>query len=222
MIDIRDLEKRFSRRIILSSLSLIAAPGEVVLIVGRNGSGKTTLLRVMAGLTGFQAGSLTIAGCTLPSASIALRRRIGFLSHHPQLYDALTAVENLQFFNRLHAHDLTSTQLDLLLDRVGLLTWRDERVRHFSRGMLQRLDLARVSMAQPDVLLLDEPGTGLDEDGLAILGDILEEVRRQDRIALLTSHQAGQVKAVTRSLVLERGSLHAFSTPTAGKVNGDV
>jgi len=222
MIEICDLEKRFSRRPILSSLSLTAAPGEVVLIVGRNGSGKTTLLRVMAGLTGFQAGSLTIAGCILPSDAITLRRHIGFLSHQIQLYGDLTVAENMQFFNRLHGRRLSAAQLDSLLDRVGLLMWRDEHVRHFSRGMLQRLDLARVHMAQPDVLLLDEPGTGLDDDGLAILSGILNEASGQGRVVLMTSHQDGQVKAVTRRLLLEKGSLHALSTHRAGKMSGDV
>jgi len=208
MIDVNNLEKRYAGRVVLSSLSLRVDKGEGVNIVGRNGSGKTTLLRVLASLVGFQSGYVAIGGYTLPAESIAVRRCVGFLSHRAQLYTSLTAMENLRFYNRLYALGLESSRLERQLERVGLRAWQDEQVAYFSRGMIQRLELARVIAAEPDVLLLDEPENGLDDDGLEILKDILGEACAQGRVIVMSSHRSSAVTTDFRKLVLESGMLH--------------
>ena len=208
MIEVVGLRKSFHHRLIFDSLSLHVERGEAVGILGRNGSGKTTLLRVLAGLAGFQAGEIRLGGWDMGSDARAARACTGFLSHHPQIYPELSAAENLMFYSRMYALDLSRLQLESALEKAGLLEWRGERAARFSRGMLQRLGLARACLNEPDVLLLDEPTSGLDQDGRRILNEMIRSACARGGAVVVTAHSQDQMDAaIVRTFELDFGKL---------------
>ena len=154
MIEIHELAKTFGARSALAGLSLKVEPGESVTLVGPNGAGKTTLLRILAMLTRPSAGAVRVAGLDLASAGDEVRRRVGFLSHHTLLYEDLTAEQNLRFYARMYDLGDPSLRIQELLERVGLSVRRSDLVRTFSRGMQQRLAVARTMLHRPRLLLL--------------------------------------------------------------------
>jgi heme exporter protein A len=160
VIRARGLEKRYGRKRVLAAVDLEVLPGGVALVTGPNGSGKTTLLRVLAGLAAPSRGSLEVE---------ADRARIGYLAHEPLVYRELTAVENLDLYGRLYRIPERREWIGMLLERFGLWDARNERVADYSRGMTQRLALCRALLHEPDLLLLDEPYSSLDEPGAALL-----------------------------------------------------
>jgi heme exporter protein A len=160
MIQARRLTKRYGTRLVLPPLDLELASGGTLLVTGPNGSGKTTLLRLLAGLAAPTAGSLTID---------LDRRQLGYLGHEPLVYRDLSAVENLELFARLYRVDRPADRIGDLLERFGLAEARDLRVTAFSRGMTQRLALCRTLLHAPELLVLDEPHTALDDLGGALL-----------------------------------------------------
>jgi heme exporter protein A len=160
VIRARGLEKRYGRKRVLAAVDLEVLPGGVALVTGPNGSGKTTLLRVLAGLAAPSRGSLEVE---------ADRARIGYLAHEPLVYRELTAVENLDLYGRLYRIPERRERIGMLLERFGLWDARNERVADYSRGMTQRLALCRALLHEPDLLLLDEPYSSLDEPGAALL-----------------------------------------------------
>jgi heme exporter protein A len=160
VIRARGLEKRYGRKRVLAAVDLEVLPGDVALVTGPNGSGKTTLLRVLAGLAAPSRGSLEVE---------ADRARIGYLAHEPLVYRELTAVENLDLYGRLYRIPERRERIGMLLERFGLWDARNERVADYSRGMTQRLALCRALLHEPDLLLLDEPYSSLDEPGAALL-----------------------------------------------------
>jgi heme exporter protein A len=159
------------------------APGEAVLLVGGNGAGKTTLLRVMARLLKPSKGTVECRGL------------VGMVAHHSMLYDALTARENLAFVARLHGLP-RGDNLDALLERLGLAHVSGERIATFSRGMLQRLAIARSLLHDPDVLLFDEPLSGLDEAGARVVLEVLTELQKRGTAAVIATHQLVELVAV--------------------------
>ncbi|MBN2555262.1 MAG: heme ABC exporter ATP-binding protein CcmA [Anaerolineales bacterium] len=208
MIEVVDLRKSFHHRLIFDSLSLRVARGEAVGILGQNGSGKTTLLRVLAGLAGFQAGEIRLCGWDLGRDARAARACTGFFSHQPQIYPELSAAENLMFYSRMYALDLSKLQLEAALERAGLLEWCGERAALFSRGMLQRLGLARACLNEPDVLLLDEPASGLDREGRRILNDMIRTACARGSAVVVTAHSEAQMDApIVRTFELNFGKL---------------
>jgi heme exporter protein A len=195
--------RRFGHRRVLSGVTLDLRAGDAVLLVGPNGAGKTTLLRVLAGLLRASGGS------------IARHGRIGLVAHYSMLYDALTARENLRFFARLHAAPLS--RVDELLEQMGLLAFGDERVGAFSRGMTQRIAIARALLHDPEILLLDEPLTGLDDPSCAKVLEVLGTLRGRGRALLIASHQLAELLGVVTAVgVLVKGSLAAVE-PVAGR-----
>lgn len=168
MIRGRDIHKRFGDKRVLTGLDLDVAEGEFLLVTGPNGSGKTTLLRLLAGLSAPTAGELEIA---------AERGRIGFVAHEPLVYRELTALENLDLFGRLYRVPERRERIGMLLERFRLWEARGERVGTFSRGMLQRLALCRALLHEPGLLLLDEPFSGLDDEGVELFAGELETPR---------------------------------------------
>jgi heme exporter protein A len=162
LIIVNSLTKQFGPFLALRGIDLDIRPGEFVTIVGPNGAGKTTLLRILATLSRPTHGHVSIAGHPLPKGADDARRQIGLLSHQPLLYGDLTAEENLRFFGQMYDVPQLEARILELLDRVELLDRRQDRARTFSRGMQQRLAIARALLHDPAVVLLDEPFTGLD------------------------------------------------------------
>jgi heme exporter protein A len=163
-------------------------------------------LRILATLARPTSGTVCIAGLDVARTGAGVRRKIGFLSHHTLLYDDLTAEQNLDFYARLYGLDDSPARIVALLERVGLATWRHDLVRTFSRGMQQRLALARAVLHRPLVLLLDEPYTGLDSEATLALSGMLIELAGEGATILLTTHDLERGLAVGRRiLVLARG-----------------
>jgi len=208
MIEIRDLTRSFGPRVALAGVNLAVAAGECVTVVGPNGAGKTTLLRILATLARPTSGMVRIAGLDAVRAEAEVRRKVGFLSHQTLLYDDLTAEQNLNFYARLYDLDDGPARMAALLERVGLAAWRHDLVRTFSRGMQQRLAVARAVLHRPQVLLLDEPYTGLDPEAAHVLSGMLIELAGEGATILLTTHDLEQGLAVgQRVLVLVRGRI---------------
>jgi heme exporter protein A len=197
--------KRFGERLALRKADLVVAPGETVVLLGPNGAGKSTLLRLTAGLLRPTAGTARIDGVDATAAPRSLRARIAYAGHRSQLYRGLTARENLALHARLHRLD--GVDLDAALERVGLRDRADERIDGFSRGMLQRLALARALAHEPGLLLLDEPASGLDADGRALLDATLLG-GAGTRTQMVASHDPGLPERLgARAVHLESGSL---------------
>ena len=175
MIEISNLVKHFGPRIALSGVNLSVETGEFVTLVGPNGAGKTTLLRILATLTRPTSGTVRLAGLDPARSGDSVRRRIGFLSHRTLLYEDLTAEQNLRFYARMYDLDQASPRIQNLLEWVGLAGRRYDLVGKLSRGMQQRLAVARAVLHRPRVLLLDEPYTGLDPQAARALTDLLTE-----------------------------------------------
>jgi heme exporter protein A len=210
MIEIRKLTKVFGVNPVLRGLDLDVPRGQFLALLGPNGSGKSTLLRILAALARPTSGSVTIGGWELPREASYVRAQLGVVSHLPLLYDTLTAEENLLFFARLYNLPPTERHMrvEFPLRRVGL--WRRARdvVNTYSRGMQQRLAIARAILHDPAVLLLDEPYTGLDQDAAALLDDLLREVAVKGRTVVMTTHDLRRGHALAdRIAILSRGRI---------------
>lgn len=171
----------------LRNVSFRVAAGSVVALLGRNGAGKTTLLRILAGLTKPSQGSVQVHGADAREAGT--RRRIGVLGHSISVYDELSAHENLTMFAGLYGLDHPGKRADEMLDRVGLGRVRDGLAREFSRGMRQRLAIGRAFLHDPELLLLDEPFTSLDDRAIAVLQAMLQDMRDRGRTIVMSTHQ---------------------------------
>ena len=219
------LEKRFGRITALRNVDFDIEPGESVSILGANGAGKSTLLRILAGLARPSAGQFSALqeAASAPLTRDALRGKIGYVGHATLVYGELTARENLVFAARLHGRAPTRNQIDAILSDVGLSDVADRRAGGFSRGMAQRLSIARAVVHEPHVLLLDEPFTGLDESSAERLSSQLVGLRAGGRTLILVTHDPRRaVELSYRALILHRGEIRA--TPTrrdaAGQADG--
>jgi heme exporter protein A len=213
MIKVRRLVKRFGLKTVLSGLNLDVRPGEFVALLGPNGAGKTTLIRILASLSHPSLGEVSVAGHKLPNQAAAVRARLGVVSHMPLLYGDLTAEENLRFYGKLYGIGGLNARVSEVLAMIGLESRRGDLVRTFSRGMQQRLAIGRAVMHEPDVLLFDEPHTGLDQDARTMLDAVLQEITRGGRTVLMTSHDLARSEALaTRFDILSRGSIVASGT----------
>lgn len=206
LASLRQVTKRYGVVAALQRLNLELSAGTHLLLAGPNGAGKTTLLRLMAGLTRPHQGEIRIAGAD-PRRRATARRQIGLLSHQSLLYDDLTCAENLQFFARLYSLEPDAGRVPAALARVGLADRRDQAAGSLSRGMKQRLALARATLHQPRLLLLDEPFTGLDRGSAADLGSYLKtRAGKAGTASVLVTHRVVEVASlVNRVLVLDRG-----------------
>jgi len=210
MITVKKLVKRFGPKTVLRGLDFQVEAGEFVALLGPNGAGKTTFLRILASLSRPLAGTVQIAGYSLPGQAAAVRQRLGVVSHLPLLYGDLTAEENLRFYGRMYSLDNLENRIQTVLDLVGLLNRRRDLVRTFSRGMQQRLAIGRAVLHDPEVMLFDEPHTGLDQDACNMLDSVLQEVAARGRTVVMTSHDlARAADLASRFDVLSRGKIVA-------------
>ena len=213
MIIVKKLVKRFGLKTILRGVDFEVQPGEFVALLGPNGAGKTTFLRILASLSRPSLGEVNIAGYKLPQQAAEVRARLGVVSHLPLLYGDLSAEENLRFYARLYGINNYELRITEVLEMVGLETRRRDLVRTFSRGMQQRLAIGRAVLHDPDVMLFDEPYTGLDQDASSMLDDVLKTVAAQGRTVVMTSHDLSRAEDLaTRFDILSRGIIAASTT----------
>ena len=206
VVEAHNLYKTFAWTPVLNDISCRIAPAEVVGIFGPNGAGKTTLLRLLATLLTPTAGRLTLFGSA--ASELTVRRKIGFLGHESYLYPDLTPEENLTFYGKAYQVPNLKDRIAQQLEYVGLQNWRTMPVRYFSRGMEQRLSLARALLHAPDLFLLDEPDTGLDPRGLSTLYATLARAKDRKKTVILTSHDFERNRELyTRALILHRGRI---------------
>lgn len=210
MIEVKKLTKRFGLKTVLKGMDFQVQNGEFVALLGPNGAGKTTFLRILASLSRPTFGQVVIGGYHLPAQAAAVRRRLGVVSHLPLLYGDLTAEENLRFYARMYGVAGEERRISEVLDLVGLAARRRDLVRTYSRGMQQRLAIGRAVLHDPEVMLFDEPHTGLDQDASAMLDTVLKEVAARNRTVVMTSHDLVRVADLaTRFDVLSRGTIVA-------------
>ncbi len=222
LIQTHGLVKAFGYRPVLKKLDFSVARGEFVALLGPNGSGKSTLLRLLAGLSKATAGTVTVGGWELPGEAAAVRAQIGMVGHKSLLYEALTARENLRFFARLYAIEDADTVIEERIERVGLKKHADQAVRTYSRGMQQRLSIARALLHDPAVLLFDEPYTGLDQDAGAMLDQLLLGTHDEGRTIVMSTHQLDRAQALaSRIVILSKGTVE-YDEPAAGLPLYDV
>ncbi len=213
MIAVKKLVKRFGLKAVLRGLDFRVERGEFVALLGPNGAGKTTFLRILSTLARPSLGEVKVAGYRLPHESAQVRARLGVVSHMPLLYGDLTAEENLEFYARMYGITNYGLRITEVLEMVGLETRRRDLVRTFSRGMAQRLAIGRAVLHDPDVMLFDEPYTGLDQDASSMLDEVLQSVAAQGRTVVMTSHDLARAEELaTRFDILSRGVITASAT----------
>jgi len=213
IITVRNLVKRFGLKTILQRMDFFLQPGEFVALLGPNGAGKTTFLRILSCLSRPTMGEVWIAGYRLPTQSSAVRRILGVVSHQPLLYGNLSAEENLIFYGRMYALSGLKERINEVLEMVGLKHRRRDLVRTYSRGMQQRLAIGRAVLHDPQILLLDEPHTGLDQDACIMLDKVLLEVATRGRTVVMTSHDLAHTADLAwRFDVLASGKIIASTT----------
>ena len=189
VVETRALTKTFGITPVLREVELRIEKGRCALLIGGNGSGKSTLLRILAGLSQPTSGDAIVFGENSRDLGVA-RRRIGMLTHQSWLYPNLTARENLDFYAELYGLPNRDELALKWIQAVGLKAAADERVREFSRGMEQRLSIARAMLTEPDLLLLDEPFAALDPDGVAIVRELMRTAIACGAAALITAHSS--------------------------------
>jgi heme ABC exporter ATP-binding subunit CcmA len=203
---IRQVSKSFGQHRVLDALDLAVQPGELLCLLGRNGAGKTTLLKILAGLIRPEAGSIWIEGKEVDYAESHARHAIGLVMHQPFLYEHLTGMENLRFYARLYQAPDDNAALDAAMAQVGMQRFGGKPVRAYSRGMKQRLTIARALLHNPRILLLDEPYTGLDLQGSLVFNQLMLEQKQQGHIVIMTTHDLSHALPISsRFAFLARG-----------------
>jgi heme exporter protein A len=216
VLEVVGLKKSFGFKTVLRGIDFALGSGECMALMGANGAGKTTLLRILACLTSANSGGARIDGWDIGPDAQRVRRLVGFVAHQPYLYDELTAEENLLFFGKMYAVKDARERTEQLLLRVGLEKRAGERVSVLSRGQVQRLALARALLHAPRLLLLDEPDTGLDEEGHELVARVLAEHSAGGGAVLFTTHQLERALKLAGTLVVLSKGRIVVQEKTAG------
>ena len=222
LIEVEALSKAYGLLPALRDVSFRVGRGECVRLLGANGSGKSTLLRALAGLSKPSSGQIRIGGWEMPKEAGQARAQIGLVAHQPLLYENLTARENLHFFGKLYAikREERERRSAELLRRVDLHRRADSLVRTFSRGMKQRLSLARALLHQPDLLLLDEPYSGLDQKAGELLDELLLAAKSGGQTIVMSTHQLERgAQFAERALILSRGRISFDGPGSASEIS---
>ena len=205
IVEVVELTRAFGTRRALAGVTFSLAPGECLALFGPNGAGKTTLLRCLAGLLRPTSGDARIAGIRLPGGAAA-RSRVGLISHHSMLYEALSPRENVSFAARLYGIGDPKLRVDDSLRRMSMLERADAPVRSLSRGMQQRVSIARAMVHAPQLVLADEPYSGLDDSGARALTALLGELRSAGTAIIVVTHNLVEgLSLATHAAVMQRG-----------------
>ena len=214
-VSVRGLSKAYGTTPALRRVELDLEWGQLLVVFGPNGAGKTTLLRVLATLAKPDAGEVQVAGYDLRRQASQVRGAIGFLSHRTLLYEELTPRENLRFYTRLYPIPDPEQRVAQVLREVGMERWAEHRVRTLSNGMQKRVALARVLLHRPRLLLLDEPETGLDQEALKLLRQVLQRALEEGASVVITTHGTERgLEMADQVAVLVEGRL-VWHTPRA-------
>lgn len=208
MLELRKMTKMLGDKLILRNITLKLEKGEILAVTGPNGAGKSTFFKCTVGLLQPTDGEILLDGRLIKKNSAEVKKRIGFLGHESFLYNNLSPLENLKFYGKLYKVKDLERKANDLLKEVGLYLFRDMPIRSFSRGMMQRLAIARVLLPEPEILMLDEPHTGLDQEAVSLLNQIIRNKRDSGTSILIISHDFEQVHALAdRVAVLRKGKI---------------
>jgi heme ABC exporter ATP-binding subunit CcmA len=221
-VEAQGLKKSYGLKPILRGIDFALQQGQRMALLGANGAGKTTILRILAGLSRPSAGIVRVTGIDLLRDTQRVRQRVGLVAHQPYLYDELTVVENLLFFARLYAVERAQERVRELVERLGLEKRARERVSSLSRGQVQRVAWARALVHDPHLLLLDEPDTGLDQEGQRLITDLLAEHRTRGGSVIFTTHQLEQALTLSDSIVMLRHGRIAYRQDRAALTLQDL
>ncbi len=220
-LEVEHVSKSFGRTLALDDVSGQIAAGEAVLLLGPNGAGKTTLLRLCATLLRPSRGRIRIAGLDVAAHGAAARRHLAVLGHQSFLYPDLSVLENLAFYARLYGLPAPAARIATLVERLGLGGWTHRPVRALSRGFVQRCALARALLHDPDVLLLDEPFTGLDAEARERLCAVLRETHQRGAALLMSTHDLALGATLChRAIILAAGRVAWQGCVTADEAPG--
>ncbi len=216
MLELKKMTKMLGDKLVLRNITLSLEKGEILAVIGPNGAGKSTFFKCTVGLLQPTSGEIFLDGELVKKNSSQVKQRIGFLGHESFLYNNLSPLENLKFYGKLYKMKNLERKATELLKEVGLYLFRDMPIRSFSRGMMQRLAIARVLLPDPDILMLDEPHTGLDQEAVSLLNTIIKNKRDSGTSILIISHDFEQVHALAdRVAVLRKGKI--VSTRSLGE-----
>jgi ABC-2 type transport system ATP-binding protein len=214
-IETQSLTRKFGERVAVDQLSLSIPAGAVFGFLGPNGAGKTTTVRMLSALIAPTSGSATIAGHLLGKDNDAIRRSIGILTETPGMYDKLSAWQNLMFFGQLYDLDIrrAAAQVEQYLHLLELWDRRNDRVGGFSKGMRQKLAIARALLHEPPVVFLDEPTSGLDPEASRLVLDFVKLLRKEGRTIILTTHNLAEADELCDLIGVFRTSMLRIGTP---------
>lgn len=215
MIQTEDLTKRFGDILAVDRLTLSVEAGEVFGFLGPNGAGKTTTIRLLTALIAPTSGHAKVVGCKVGQEDGKIRRQVGILTESPGLYDRLSAERNLDFFARLYEVDDVDGQIERYLRMLGLWDRRHEEAGTFSRGMRQKLAVARALLHEPQVLFLDEPTTGLDPEAARLVRDFIGGLKREGRTIFICTHNLDEADRLCDRIAIINTRLLALDTPSA-------
>ncbi|MEH7095168.1 ABC transporter ATP-binding protein [Neobacillus vireti] len=208
MIEIKKLTKQADNKLILRGVDLSIKKGETVAILGPNGAGKSTLLKVLSSLIKPTSGRVIMNGLDLRKNQILIKKLLGYLPHSSLLYDHYSPLENLVFFGNIYGVKDVEQKARTLVKDVGLSFFLNEPVKNFSRGMIQRIAIARAIIHDPEILLLDEPHTGLDQGAIAILNNVILTMKEKGTTTLMVTHDFKQAAEICdRIIIVKNGKI---------------